>query len=149
MILYHRRVKASNARALDDSWPPVKLGGGLDPVRIVGEITPPLCQDLIEIGQSVEMLIGQRHIDHGQEMLCRLEFRGIGRQELEADAVGNLQILGDMTTGAIDNEHNDLVRPGSDVAGERGQGPVEHRCVHRGGQEPDDGAVAGRTKPKA
>src|SRR3954452_2334306 len=28
----------------------------------------------------------------------------------------------------------------ADVAGERGQDPVEHRCVHRVGQEPDDGA---------
>ena len=66
---YQRRVKASNGRVLDESWPPMKLGGGLDPVRIVGEIAAPLCQDLIEIGQGVEMLIGQRLIDYGPEML--------------------------------------------------------------------------------
>ena len=47
---YQRRVKTSTGRVLDESWPPVELGGGLDPVRIVGEIAAPLCQDLIEIG---------------------------------------------------------------------------------------------------
>src|SRR4051812_27636689 len=73
-------------------------------------IAAPPCQNLIEIGQGVEMLIGQRLVDHGPEMLSRLEFRGIGRQELEADAVGNLQVLGDMPAGAIENEHDDLVR---------------------------------------
>ena len=49
-VLYQRRVKTSTGRVLDESWPPVELGGGLDPVRIVGEIAAPLCQDLIEIG---------------------------------------------------------------------------------------------------
>ena len=88
----------------------MELGGGLDPVRIVGEIAAPLCQDLIEIGQGVEMLIGQRLVDHGPEMLGRLEFRRIGRQELEADAVGNLKVLGDMPAGAVEDEHDDLVR---------------------------------------
>src|SRR3954454_13879657 len=91
---YQRRVKASTGTVLDESWPPVELGGGLDPVRIVGEIAAPLCQGLIEIGQGVEIAVGQRLVDHGPEMLGRLEFRGIGRQELQADAVGNLQFLG-------------------------------------------------------
>jgi hypothetical protein len=44
-------VKASNGRVLDESWPPVELGGGLDPVIIVGKIAASLCQDLIEIGK--------------------------------------------------------------------------------------------------
>src|SRR3954468_6689817 len=70
-------------------------------------------------------------------MLGRLEFRGIGWQELQADAVRDLQVLGDMPAGAVEDEHNDLVRSGSDVAGERGQDPVEHRRVYRIGQEPD------------
>jgi len=47
---YQRRVKTSTGRVLDESWPPVELGGGIDPVRIVCEIAAPLCQDLIEIG---------------------------------------------------------------------------------------------------
>src|SRR3954466_16008355 len=34
-VSYQRRVKASNGRVLDESWPPVELGGGLDPVRIL------------------------------------------------------------------------------------------------------------------
>src|SRR3954468_15298944 len=49
-LLYQRRMKTSTGRVLAESWPPVELGGGLDPVRIVGEIAAPLCQDLIEIG---------------------------------------------------------------------------------------------------
>src|SRR5690349_24758731 len=118
-------MKTSTGRVLDESWPPVELGGGLDPVRIVGEIAAPLCQDLIEIGQGVEMKIGQRLVDHGPEMLGRLEFRGIGWQELQADAVRDLQVLGDVPAGAVENEHDDLVRSGSDIAGERGQAPGE------------------------
>src|SRR3954452_23407759 len=134
---YQRRVKASTGTVLDESWPPVELGGGLDPVRIVGEIAAPLCQGLIEIGQGVEIAVGQRLVDHGPEMLGRLEFRGIGRQELQADAVGDLQILGDMPAGTIEDEHDDLVGSGPDVAGERRQDPAEHRRVDRIGQEPD------------
>jgi hypothetical protein len=103
-------VKASNKVILDESWPPVELGGGPDPVLIVGEIAAPLAQHLIEIGQGMEMLIGKRLVDQGPEMLGRLEFRRIGRQELQVDAFGDLQVLGDMPAGAVENQHDDLVR---------------------------------------
>src|SRR3954471_24666440 len=103
-LSYQRRVKASNGRVLDESWPPVELGGGPDPVRIVGEIAASLCQDLIEIGQGVEMKICQRLVGRGAETLGRLECRGIGRQELQADSVGDLQVLGDMPAGTIEDE---------------------------------------------
>jgi hypothetical protein len=37
-----------------------------------------LTQEPIEFCQSVKMLIGERLVDRGPEMLGRLEFRGIG-----------------------------------------------------------------------
>jgi len=38
------------------------------------------------------MLISQRLVDHRPEMLGRLEFRGIGRQELQADTFREAQL---------------------------------------------------------
>ena len=76
---YQRRVKASNGKILDESRPLVKLGGGPDPVLIVGQMAAPLAQDLIEIGQGREIAVGERLVDQGPERLGRLEFRGIGR----------------------------------------------------------------------
>ena len=94
------------------------------------------------------MTVGQRLVDQGPEMLGRLEFGGIGRQELEADAVGNRQILGDMPAGAIEHEHDDLVRSGSDLAGERGQDPLNIAVLTASARNQTTSPVAGRTKPK-
>jgi hypothetical protein len=66
------------------------------------------------------MLIGQRLVDHGPEMLGRLEFRGIGWQELQADTFGDDQILGDVPTGAVEHEDDQIVRAGADLPGEGG-----------------------------
>ena len=43
------------------------------------------------------MLIGKRLVDHRPEMLGRLEFKGIGWQELQADAFGDLQVLSNLS----------------------------------------------------
>ena len=63
------------------------------------------------------MTVGERLVDQGPEVLGRLEFGGIGRQELEVDAFGNTQVLGDVPAGAIEHEHDDLVRSGADRHG--------------------------------
>ena len=83
------------------------------------------------------MPVGERLVDQGPEVLGRLEFGGIGRQELEVDAFGNDQIGGDVPTGAIKHEHDQIVRSGADLTGEGGQDLAEHRRVDRLGEEPD------------
>ena len=83
------------------------------------------------------MPVGERLVDQGPEVLGRLEFGGIGRQELEVDAFGNNQIRGDVPTGAIEHEHDQIVRSGADLTGEGGQDLAEHRRVDRLGEEPD------------
>jgi hypothetical protein len=82
------------------------------------------------------MTVGERFVDQGPEVLGRLEFGGIGRQELEVDAFGNDQIGGDVPTGAIEHEHDQIVRSGADLTGEGGQDLAEHRRVDRIGEEP-------------
>ena len=101
---------------------------------IVGEITAPLAHGLIEI--SREMPVGQRFVDQGPEVLGRLEFGEIGRQELEVGAFGNDQIGRDVPTGAIEHEHARIVRSGADLTGEGGEDLAEHRRVDRIAEEP-------------
>ena len=79
-------------------------------------------------------------------MLGRLEFRGIGRQELQADAVGDLQVLGDMPAGAIEDEHDDLVRPMSRANAARFL--LNIAVFTASARNQTTAPVAGRTKPK-
>jgi hypothetical protein len=83
------------------------------------------------------MPVGERLVDQGPEALGRLEFGGIGRQEFEVDAFGNDQIRGDVPTGAIEHEHDQIVRSGANLTGEGGEDLAEHRGVDRIGEEPD------------
>ena len=73
-------------------------------------------------------------------MLGRLEFRGVGRQETEPDAVGSTQPLADMPTGAVEHQDDGLVGAGADRGGETVEHALEQRDIDAIGQPPLDRA---------
>jgi hypothetical protein len=86
-----------------------------------------------------EGLIGQR-----PEVLSRLELRGVGGQEEEMDAVGDLDLLPGMPAGAIEHEEDTSGRSSPHIARKGGEHLTEEDCLH-GGQEPPLGLAGGGT----
>ena len=68
------------------------------------------------------------------------EFRGVGRQETEPDAVGDVQPLADMPAGAVEHQDDGLVRAGADRGGEAVEYALEQRNIDAIGQPPLDRA---------
>ena len=73
-------------------------------------------------------------------MLGRLEFRGVGRQKTEPDAVGRAQPRARMPTGAVEHQDDGLVGAGADRSSETIEHALEPRDIDAIGQPPLDRA---------
>jgi len=71
-------------------------------------------------------------------VLGRLQLGRVGRQEAQAQAVGQLELLADVPAGIVEHQDHCLVRSGADVAGERREHLLEQFDADAIGQPPLD-----------
>src|SRR5512147_626476 len=76
-------------------------------------------------------------------MLGRLQFRRIGRQKDEAQALGDFEMRTGVPAGAIEQQDDAFVLAGPDGSGEALEHGGERHQIDGGAQEPLDGAAAG------
>jgi hypothetical protein len=94
----------------------------------------------VEVGEGVEVAVGDGLVDVGPEGFGRLQLGGIGWQEDEADAVWHGERLG-VPAGAVKDEQDDPVAPCTRLAGEEREGVLEKLLVDAGREIPE--ALAG------
>ena len=66
-----------------------------------------------EIGESIEGLVGDALASERPQVLGRLEFGTVGRQEDEAKTFGDPELGADVPPGAIEHEENELLGAGA------------------------------------
>jgi len=71
-----------------------------------------LGDDGLKVGKGGEVPVGDRLVDQGSEMLGRLRFRAAGRQEDEADLVGNERAPGSVPARVVEHEDDVALAPG-------------------------------------
>src|SRR5215218_11366645 len=80
-----------------------------------------------EFVERGDMPIDDRLIHQGPEMLGRLEFGRIGRQEDEADPVGNREAFDSMPAGVVEHEDDAALAARTGLAREGGEQFGEER----------------------
>jgi hypothetical protein len=74
-----------------------------------------------EFVQRGDMPIDDGLIHQRPKMLCGLEFGRVGRQEDEADPLGDDQALGSMPAGIVEHEDDAALAAGAGLMGEGGE----------------------------
>jgi hypothetical protein len=97
----------------------MEVGVRLEGSRI--ELATAFGEDGAEVVQRGDMPIGDRLIHQRPEMLGRLEFGRVGRQEDEADPLGDGQVLGAMPAGVVEHEDDAALAAGAGLTGEEGE----------------------------
>ena len=85
------------------------------------ELATALGDGSAEFVERGEMAIGDRLIHQRPEMLRGLEFGRVGRQEDEADPLGDDQTLGSMPAGIVEHEDDAALAAGAGLTGEGGE----------------------------
>jgi hypothetical protein len=104
-------------------------GRGLEPSAALGG-------DDLEVGERGEVPIGDGLVDQGPEVFGRLKLRPGGRQEHQADAVGDGQAHGAVPAGVVEHEHDAARAPRPGLLCEGGQRGGEERLRQAGGEIP-------------
>jgi hypothetical protein len=111
-------------------------GGGLEPAAAPGD-------DGLEVGEGCEVPVDDGLVDQGPETFGRLQLRAVGRQEHQADPLGDGEALWAVPAGVV--EHQDYValtaRP--DLPGEGGEQRFEE-ALREAACEIPDRLAAGR-----
>jgi hypothetical protein len=121
----------------------MEAGLAAEEVAVFSESDAALCDDCVEVGKLVEVLVDDWFVDVDPEGLGRLQLGGVGRQEDEADAFGYGERLG-VPSGAVEHEDDDPVASGARLAGEEREGGLEELLVDAGGEIPEALAGGGR-----
>lgn len=117
------------------------MGG--DELAILVEETAALGEDCVQGFDRCEVAIDDRFVDEWPEVFGRLQFRRIGRQVDEADAVRHREAGFGVPSGSVEHQDDDAFAPCADRAGEVREQPFEERLVNAVRQIPD-GLAAGR-----
>lgn len=94
---------------------------------------------ILQVLKGGEVLVGQRRVRQWPQVLGRIELRRVSGQEEQMDVLGDPQLDARMPAGAIEDQHDLLLRPGSHRLREGGQLGLEEGDVDRRGQV-EDGA---------
>lgn len=103
-----------------------------------------LCLHLFQRGQIREAHISQRLVGERPEVLSRLELGGVGGQDEQMDALGDLDVLTGMPSRSIQDQRNPLGRSCTDIPSKGSQHLPKERRLD-GGQEPPLGLAGGGT----
>jgi hypothetical protein len=95
-------------------------------------LEPPtaLSLHLLQLVERGKDSIGQRLIGKRPESLGRLDFRRIGRQEDQMDALGKPKVSTTVPSCPIEDEHDLFVWPRSNLLSENGQRSGEYLHIH-------------------
>ena len=63
----------------------------------------------LEIGEGREVLVGERLVEDGPEVLGRLEFGRVARQVDEPETLRHDQVRFGVPAGVVENEHDDAL----------------------------------------
>ena len=121
----------------------MEAGLAADEFAIVAEGDAALGDGGVEVGEGVEVLVDDRLVHVDPEGFGRLQLGRVGRQEDEADALGNGERFG-MPAGAVEDEDDDPVAAGPRLAREEGEGVLEELLVDAGRKIPEAFAGGGR-----
>jgi hypothetical protein len=122
----------------------VEAGLAPDPVSVGGEGDALLGDGVVEVGERLEVAVDDRLVDMDPEGFRGLEFRGVGRQVDEANALGHREAGLGVPAGAVEHEQDDAVAPGTGLAGEARERLLEELLVDAGGEVPEALAGGGR-----
>ncbi len=95
--------------------------------RIAIEASATVCDDAFQIGEGLEVLVGEWLIQDGPEVLSRLKLGRVRGQVGEPDPVRHGQVWLSVPTGAVQPEHDDALPSRPDLTGKQGQEPCEER----------------------
>ena len=101
--------------------PPVKESVSTDEVRLPLEGQTALRLDFLQGGKVREADIGQGLVGERPEVFGGLQLRGVGRQREKMDAVGHLDLLAGVPSGAIQHQRDSFGGPCSHLPGEGSQ----------------------------
>jgi hypothetical protein len=90
-----------------------------------------------EFVERGDVPIDDRLIHQRPEMLGGLEFGRVGRQEDEADPLGDDQTLGSMPAGIVEHENDAALAAGAGLTGEGGEQFGEERLREAAAEIPD------------
>lgn len=99
-----------------------------DELSVFAEGAAAVGDDGIEVVQGFEMAVDDGRVDVDPQGLGGLQFRRVGRQEGEADALGHGERRG-VPAGAVEHEHDDALGSGADLAREQREGLLEERLA--------------------
>ena len=105
-----------------------------DPVAVGGEADALAGDGGIEIGEGVEVAVGDRLVDMDPERLGGLELGGVGRQIDEAEAFRDDEPGRVVPAGVVEHEHDDAVAPRASLAGEEREDGLEVLFGDAGGE---------------
>src|SRR3954469_19480270 len=97
---------------------------------IVIENATALGDDVIEISKRLEILVGERLIQNGPEVLGGLKLGGVGGQVDQPDPIRNSQVRLSVPTGAVEPEHDDALPSRPSLTGKQRQQRGEERLGH-------------------
>jgi hypothetical protein len=121
----------------------MEAGLAADEVAVVAKGDAAVGDDGIEFAEGFEVPVDDGLVDVGPEGLGGLQLGRIGRQEDEADALGDGERLG-VPAGAVEHEDDDPVASGAGLAGEEREDGLEELLVDPGREIPE--AFAGRRR---
>ena len=117
-------------------WPPMEVGVGFDDVGLIGEGGASSVEDIGEIVEGFDGLVGEGLVGERPQTLGRLEFGRVRRQEAQMEAFGYDQFLADMPSGVVEHHDDRLVLAGAGGAREGIEDGLEERHVDRIGDPP-------------
>src|SRR5579859_4384993 len=119
--------------------PPMKAGRRADEVASGLQRDTACRLGILQVLEGGEVLVGQCRVGQGPQVLGRVELRRVGRQEEQMDVLGDPQLDARMPAGAIEDQHDLLLRPRPHCLREGGQLGLEEGDVDRR-REVEDGA---------
>ena len=122
----------------------MEFGGFGDGVLVIVQRAASLGDGGVEIVDGLEMFVDQRLIDEGPQVLGRLQFGRVRREEYQMEALRHRKQRAGVVAGLIAHEHNALGRASAHRGSEGLPGDAHHGGVDRRGELP--GAEAGWTK---
>ena len=119
--------------------PPMKAGRRADEVASGLQRDAACRLGILHVLEGGKVLVGQRRVGQGAQVLGRIALRRVGGQEEQVDVLGDPQLAARMLAGPIEDQHDLLLRPRLHCLRKGGQLGLEEGEVDRR-REVEDGA---------
>jgi len=89
-----------------------------------------VCDRAFQIGEGLEVLVGERLVEDGPEVLGGLKLGGVWGQVDEPEAVGHDQVRRGVPAGVVELKHDDALASRPGLAGKQPQERLKERLGH-------------------